>query len=634
MLELDRVSWKNFLSYGDYITSLEVSKLGQCLITGEVEDEEKEAYGESIGGIKKSNGAGKTTIISAMQWILFGRTSHSHNPGDKVINHFIGKDCWGRIDFKSGDSITRTRNYEGKNELIFIKDGDETKLNCDTLGTTKLQQAQLAKTFGLDWEIFCGSTFFSQYSKPWMEMADQARKKALERLLHVDRFAYYADVARKKSEKLDTVVERLNGKKATLEAEILRLEAEIVRLELAQAGFGVKQQERHRRTLESADQQEQQKDQIQLPDLVKLKAKWDVVKKIEDKIAQQQAQAQTLRDRADELGDEANRFDRTISQHEATAAATERTIKLWNDKGGKVCTGCEQQIPHEHVGSKIQPLVAQAEQERAKAATVKSQQEEVRQRQAEVREQYRAMLVTIKQTQELVTSRKPPMTMRDAQSIHSRWQQHEQEAARLRKMAADILTEENPHAQSIENTRARIVRCREDIAAVEKDIARQELLNKHYYYVYKAYNDRAKIKSFIFKDHVPFINDRLKHYLDVFGLDIKLELTESLGIKTNLWDYEFQSGGERKRTDVAFMLATFDFHEHMFGRQCNVLVMDEVDGRLDDDGIDSLIGIIKNDLASRVETLLVVSHRNMMADTFPREIHVKRRNRFSKLEIR
>jgi len=99
-----------------------------------------------------------------------------------------------------------------------------------------------------------------------------------------------------------------------------------------------------------------------------------------------------------------------------------------------------------------------------------------------------------------------------------------------------------------------------------------------------------------------------------------------------MWGYEFQSGGERKRTDVAFMLAMFDLHEQMYGRQCNVLVLDEVDGRMDDDGIESLINIIKNDLSSRIESILIISHRNMMQDVFPKELLVKRSNRFSVVE--
>jgi DNA repair exonuclease SbcCD ATPase subunit len=202
---------------------------------------------------------------------------------------------------------------------------------------------------------------------------------------------------------------------------------------------------------------------------------------------------------------------------------------------------------------------------------------------------------------------------------------------RYKADAAKIKDEENPHAAIIESTTNAIKKHRDTIPKIEQEIEQETYLNRHYWYIYKAYHDRTKIKSFVFQDHVPFINSRLRHYLDVFGLDVQIELTPALGITSNMWGYEFESGGEKKRTDVAFMLAMFDFHQQMYGRQCNLLVLDEVDGRLDDDGIDSLINIIKNDLAPRVDTVLIISHRNMMRDTFPRELHVTRTNRFSQI---
>jgi DNA repair exonuclease SbcCD ATPase subunit len=99
-----------------------------------------------------------------------------------------------------------------------------------------------------------------------------------------------------------------------------------------------------------------------------------------------------------------------------------------------------------------------------------------------------------------------------------------------------------------------------------------------------------------------------------------------------MWGYEFESGGERKRTDVSFMFAMFDLHERMYGRQSNIVVLDEVDGRMDDDGVASLINIIKNDIANKVESVLVISHKNLMKDVFDKEIHVKRTDRFSVIE--
>lgn len=620
MLELQRVSWGNFLSYGNYTTTLELAGQGACLITGEVvDDDQKEAYDVAQGGhVKRSNGAGKSTAASAIQWGLFGRTTHSAAPGDKIINYFTGKDCWVKVEFKNGDYILRTRGTEGKNELIYGRDGEEQRSLIDTAGTAKIQQDKLNRIFGLDFEIFCGATFFSQYGRPWMEMADQARKKALERLLRVDRFGFYAKVAKGKCDKLATQVERLQGKKDTLGGEITRLEAEVQRLEDAAANFATRQQARHQEAVEAAEEAERSRDALKLPDLTKLKAKWELVAKIQERIAQQETDANGLRDQANELNDE-------ISEHDSSAEAAAKRVALWQAKEGKMCSACEQTVPHEHVSERVEPLQTKVEEARGKA-------QEARQRQKGLRDRHKELMATVEKTKALVTEKKPSLSMRDAQNVHAQWKQYDQEAQRYRRQADAVLTETSPHDAGVEKAQARIVVCRQEIETLDTDIARQDLLSRHYLYIHKCYNDRTKIKSQVFREHIPFINSRLKHYLDVFGLDVKLELTDSLGIDTNMWDYEFQSGGERKRTDVAFMLATFDFHELMFGRQCNVLVLDEVDGRMDDDGIDSLIGIIKNDLASRVETVLIISHRDMMRDTFPREIKVKRRGRFSRLE--
>ena len=63
------------------------------------------------------------------------------------------------------------------------------------------------------------------------------------------------------------------------------------------------------------------------------------------------------------------------------------------------------------------------------------------------------------------------------------------------------------------------------------------------------------------------------------------------------------------------------------------MVLDEVDGRMDNDGIDALIGIIKGELSTKVETVLVISHRDLMFDTFDKEIKVVRKERFSYLDV-
>jgi len=607
MLELRSVSWRNFMSYGDYVSTLDLTTLGQCLITGEViESDVKETYDSANPiPIRKSNGAGKSTIPSVIQWVLFGRTMHSANPGSKVVNHFTGKDCWAKIEFKNGDSITRTRNLDGTNELIYVLNGDENVVTANTLSTVQNQQKQLARAFNLDWEMFCGSVFFNQYSKPWMEMADQSRKKAIERALHVDRFEYYAKIAKGKLAKIEADVEASDLKVQGILNEIERIKASIGRLQASAASFEDNKKERKKDLLLRAKRVKEERDAMELPDLDKLKAKWTVVDKINKKLGEYRA--------------EANRITSDIAELKGTKSSLERKIGLWNDKSGTICTSCEQTVPAGHVAARVEPLQKSLEETIAEIEIKEAELGQIRD--------------TIAKTQQIVAQKQPSLSTRDAESIHSRHKSRTTEIKRLKEQAVAIDDETNPHHQSITDAEKTMEDRQAALEKIKEDNEKKTYLSQHYQYVYKAYNDRTKIKSYVFQEHIPYINERIKHYLEVFGLDVHIELTSSLGISSNLWGYEFESGGERKRTDVAFMLAMFDFHEQMYGRQCNILVLDEVDGRLDDDGIDSLINIIKDDLSSKVESILVISHRELMWDTFANEVKVTRKDRFSHLRL-
>lgn len=610
MLELESVSFKNFMSYGDYLTTIELSDLSQCLIVGEVagEEDSQELYDtqefvEDKSRIK-SNGAGKSCIPNAIMWCLFGKTMHSANPGDKVINFYTGKDCSVTIKFKSGDTITRTRNTDGKNELIYVKDGDENKFNADTLSTIKNQQAQLNKIFNLDWDLFCGSAFFTQYGKPWLEMADQSRKKAIERILHVDRFSYYASVAKSKYSKIDDMVESNKSKIQTIDINVQTLDEEIVRILSSSENFESNRKTRLENSNVVLNTEIQKQSDLVLPDLDKLRAKWKIIDQIKQKLSDLRLEKQDH--------DDTHRSGSLKTQH------LEERIELWKQKAGAICTECEMEVSALHTDDKIKPLHDE----------LQSKQDQLN----EITTKINKLKQVIKQIKETLEDKSPNITLLDAEKIHNQWQKHADEIENIKTRIKEIKNESNPHSESVSTVQEKIKELNTQKNNIGKEIKRDTLLQSHYYYIYKAYNDRSKIKSYVFEEHIPFINGRLKHYFDVFGLDVQISLTKSLSVSSNMWGYEFQSGGERKRTDVAFMLAMYDLHEQMYGRQCNVLVLDEVDGRMDDDGIDALINIIKNDLANKVESILIISHRNMMHDVFPQELRVKRSNRFSMIE--
>jgi DNA repair exonuclease SbcCD ATPase subunit len=410
-------------------------------------------------------------------------------------------------------------------------------------------------------------------------------------------------VAKGKCGVLDVEIEKDRKEIELVEAEIERLSASIERLKQSSANFSESRDERRKTILLEAVKVKKKRDEMELPDLDKLKKKWEVV--------------ETIKKKLDALRREGHEIQQQMANKTGTGHSLESRIKQWEDLAGTICLECEQPIGDEHTKSKVEPL--------------KDDILGINLELGKLEASYARLEQTIVNTQHIVSQKMPPMAVDEAEGLHRRHDRMADEIERLKLQADLVASEDDPHEDSMQEAKQNLEEAEARLKKLREGIEQKVFRSRHYYYIQKAYGDRGKIKSFVFREHIPFINSRIRHYLEVFDLDVAIELTSSLGVSSNLWGYEFESGGERKRTDVAFMLAMFDFHEQMYGRQCNLLVLDEVDGRLDDDGIDALINIIKNDLSARAESVLVISHRNMMFDTFPNEIKVERTERFSHL---
>jgi len=579
MLDLESVTFRNFLSYGDYDTTIPLSKLGPCLVTG-------------------PNGAGKSTIVNAILYVFFGRTMHTARPGDRVLNEQTGKNCLVSAKLKNGDIVTRTRKTAGHNELIVERGGEPL---LATLSTTPNQQAQLNKLYDLDWHTFCNTSFLTQIGRTWFEMPDPQRKKEIERALRIDRYTLRAQVAKQKLDKITGEQAIIKQRFDALQQQIDSANDDIKEATVMQVSFEARKTERFQQAIRQAREYKRQLDEIKVPDVVALRERWAAINDAKKAVAGFEERARS--------------YQSTIANAEARERDATRRIRLWQDKAGKVCTSCEQAIPHIHTDDKVQPLIteqneAKAEVEKARAARAK-------------------LLKKIETINTAIAAEEPEMNVREAEAVTTRRATLGESARRWAEEAKKIKSEANPHAATITKLQARIEAKTTERDGLTNEVARLDTLVKHYTYIHKAYNDRRRIKSFSVAKFQPLLNSRLRHYLSKFKLDIDIQITDSLGIETSGADYDFMSGGERKRVDVAFMLARFDMQEAVYGRQSNVIVLDEVDGRMDEEGVQCLADVVLNDLAGRVDTILVISHKKAMQAVFPNQIVVEKRGKFS-----
>lgn len=573
IIDIGDVEFRNFMSYGDYVTKVDLTNLKSCLINGE-------------------NGSGKSGLTNSILWALSGKTMHSAAPGDKVINYNAKDNCYSTLTLKNNDKIQRTRKgKDGHDELIYLESGIDV-----SLGTPKMQQAELNRKLSFDYTIFCGSVFCSQYNKPWLEMSDQTRKQAIEREFHLDRIQLYAEVAKEHKEEIESKQEKLRISHNNVVSNQKSAESELAQIEKYADSFETNRQAKIKSIQEAIDGLQNEFDATKEVDVAKIENNWNLYAKAEDVLDKQSSAINNI---AIEIGSLEIDINRKIQY-----------ISKWASKVG-ICKECEQPIEDSYVKGKTGTLETEIEQGKLKLKELKAKQA--------------AETAKLQQNRQKLNKLKPVMTITEAKSNNKHRQNIQKSIEQQQKLIEQTNAQTNDyitHAEKLKEKIGTLEKTAADIIDKMKDYDAEIL---HWSYLYKTYSDRRKIKAQILSEFVPYLNDRIAYYL-VKRMDMQLvvEFTDGLGVKSNYWGYDFFCGGERKRVDLSIMFAMYDLHELMYGKQCNIMVLDEVDSRLDHKGVQAMIDIIRTDLEPKLDSILVISHRHDMKGAMASEIIVEK----------
>ncbi len=705
MLEIDSLILRNFQSYGDYDTVISgLASLGPVLITGTIEAGD-------------SNGAGKTTIPTAVLWCLTGRTFTKARPGDSVANWYTEGACFVEIRTVDGWVIRRSRRDSGHADLLVY---DSTGTD-QTRSTNDAAQKFINQKFKLDYNLLVTSTFFGQLTKSFLEASDTVRKDVLEKLLGLDRINAWAEVAR---EKLRGIEGRQELNRKTVEntnRDIAKFDGMISSNQAQMADFETGKQERLaeldaevttvEQLLESRVAQKPELDRMMLiyDKLSKLAENRNnfltTISEIKPRVNQHQRNLDNLREEITKLegyreklaktdydgmrsahrtNEELTRDHATLNQQveelrllirskrqDATKAA--KTVKEWAELAGTICPTCKQDIDGTHVTDLCKPYRDEAkalvesikdlEQQLSDLivkrdaivvqnvpysmveldrmeADFKASDERLRKRNEEVKaatvqlaadvDELGKAEATANKIKLAIEANRPSKTLAEIDSLCSSITGEEKRLARLRRELATKTAESNPYTKLGEQLAKSVGDLKQDLQRLDDELTVFSSKAVHYQYLWRSYSERSKVKRLILNKLIPYLNERIKYYLDCFGSDIQLTFKDNLSIESNVWGYDSCSGGERKRIDLSLMFALYDLYLGIHGRQCNIMVLDEVDGRLDGTGIEALINVIMNDFAgdeaARIKpgTIFVISHRPEMVDAFPTKIMVKR----------
>ena len=180
---------------------------------------------------------------------------------------------------------------------------------------------------------------------------------------------------------------------------------------------------------------------------------------------------------------------------------------------------------------------------------------------------------------------------------------------------------------------------KEKLAEIVEEIESAHEDLKYYRAIYTVLSDDG-IKSFVIKKYLPLLNKLMNTYLQKFGIDLELEFDAELEIeiKTKFkenYAYESFSEGEKKRIDGAMMFTFLEFCKMKHSNaSINLLILDEFSSGLDPEGENIMHDILKDIVEKESKEILTISpNPHIDPDKIDRHINVSMRGGFSEMRL-
>jgi DNA repair exonuclease SbcCD ATPase subunit len=210
-INFDQITFRNFLSYGNNLTTFKFSGAGTTLIIGENLDQTSQG--------STSNGAGKTTTINALVYALYDKPL-SDISKDNLINNINKKNMEVTVEFSKGDikyKIKRERKAKnGNNVYLWIDDVDST---LDSVAHTN---ELIEEILGIPYELFIQIVVFSATTDPFLKLKKAEQTEMFERLVGLTMLSDKAEVLKGVIKDSDTNLKFLKNNIELLEAEKYR----------------------------------------------------------------------------------------------------------------------------------------------------------------------------------------------------------------------------------------------------------------------------------------------------------------------------------------------------------------------------------------------------------------------------
>ena len=571
MIFFKRLRYKNFLSTGNVFTELYLDKSPNTLVIG-------------------TNGAGKSTMLDALTFVLFGKTFRNINKPD-LINSINDKESVVEVEFRVG--LKDYKIVRGQKPQIFEIYCEDKLIDQD--GASRDYQSYLEKNIlKFNYKAFTQIVILGSSSfVPFMQLPAADRRTIIEDLLDIQIFTTMNVI----------VKNRLMNIKAT-SAEIKQnLEHTLAKIEM------------QKKYVEEAKKNNQ--DQIGAKEK-EYSENIDHVSKLDDNVTLIQKHVDVLLKSTDNEASIKDTLKKLTSFENKIESNKNKLVKdkdfyMKNDN----CPSCKQVID------------AEFKTEALDKANTKI-------------EEFSTAINKLITEQDKLNTQLTAIT-----DVHKKISKHQTEITRLNASISQILKYNNKLVAEIEELKSKKV-LSEDMTEVSnkliKDLAdlqsRRKDVNdiKQYFDVAALLLKDNGVKSKIIKQYLPVINKLVNKYLLSMDFFINFEIDEEFKetIKSrhrDTFSYGNFSEGEKQKIDLALLFTWRSIAKIKNSMDTNLLILDEVfDSSLDANGTEMLMKIIGNLGADT--NVFVISHKgDILIDKFRSVIKFEKIQNFSRIVV-
>tara|TARA_B100001939_G_scaffold247153_1_gene214236 strand:- start:3861 stop:5570 length:1710 start_codon:yes stop_codon:yes gene_type:complete len=567
MITFKKITWSNFLSTGQHPTTVNLDQKQTTLIIG-------------------SNGAGKSTILDALTFVLYGKSFRKINKA-QLINSTNDKDTLVEIEFDLNSTEWKIKRGIKPNIFKIYRNDEELDQSHSANDQQKwLEQNVLKMNYKSFTQIvILGSSTFV----PFMQLPVSSRREVVEDLLDIKIFSSMNDVIKGKIRSIREEVKTLDLKKESLMDKVDM-----------QKNFIDKIESQSKEDVDSKSQKIDSLNEEVEKCFAESMEKEDILSKLKEQLTEFENAQERLREYGSIKGKLSQRIQTLVKEH-----------KFFSDN--TVCPTCDQNIEESFRVNRISDSQNKAE---------------------ELREGFEKLQSAIKdeelrESQFKLLSSQISKTLNDISSFNVQITGYQKQIRGLESEIQTITSQvenRNIEHQKLEELRDNLNKTYDDLVKSKDKIS-------YYDFIYSLLKDGG-VKAKIINKYLPLINQQVNKYLQLmdfyinFTLDNEFNETVESPIHED-FSYSSFSEGEKMRIDLALLFTWREIARVKNSVNTNLLIMDEVfDSSLDGFGTDEFLKIIRYIIKDA--NIFVISHKTGMEDRFDDVVKFEKHKGFSR----